>query len=53
MRKLVIIVLGAVLFLTAPIPTLAVAKHPTRHAVKHHHWFWQHWHVHHRKPKRR
>jgi hypothetical protein len=51
MRKLAIGLLGALLFLTSPIPTLAVshAKHQRRHTVQRHHWFWQHWHLHHRK----
>lgn len=51
MRALAIGLLGAVLILTAPIPTLAIGqtKHHHRHTVRTHHWFWQHWHHNHRK----
>lgn len=54
MRVLAIGLLGAVLFLSSPSPTLAhvQSKHP-HHAAKAHHWFWQHWHIHHRKPQRK
>lgn len=53
MRVLAIGLLAAALSLTIPNPALALnqSKHHSRHAVQKHHWFWQHWHLHQRKPK--
>jgi hypothetical protein len=55
MRALAIGLIAATLFVSLPNPALAVShtKHHRKHTVSahHHHWFWQHWRLHHHKAK--